>query len=72
MAQPTTDKVTGGVVVIGGIFILAIVAGASRSVGKIAIAFMAGVLFIWLMTSGVGFLNKWTNQIQGPRTRTMV
>jgi len=72
MAQTGKDKVTGGIIVIGGVFVLAIVAGASKSMGKIALVFMVGVLFIWLMTSGMGFITKWTNQAKTPSTRVLV
>jgi VIT1/CCC1 family predicted Fe2+/Mn2+ transporter len=58
-AQVGQDKVTGGVVIIGGIFIVTLLAGISEDLGRILVIIMAGFLLIWLMTGGSNLLSKW-------------
>jgi VIT1/CCC1 family predicted Fe2+/Mn2+ transporter len=58
-AQVGQDKVTGGVVIIGGIFIVTLLAGISEDLGRILVIIMAGFLLIWLMTGGANLLSKW-------------
>jgi VIT1/CCC1 family predicted Fe2+/Mn2+ transporter len=61
-AQVGQDKVTGGVVIIGGIFIVTLLAGISEDLGRILVIIMAGFLLIWLMTGGANLLSKWMSK----------
>ncbi len=58
MAAP--DKVTGGIVIIGGVLIMTIFAGLSEGLGKVLLIVMFGFLLLWLMTGGAGLIQKWT------------
>ena len=61
MAAP--DRITGGVVIIGGIIIMTIFAGLSENLGKVLLIIMFGFLLLWFITSGAGFIQKWTAPI---------
>jgi hypothetical protein len=39
-----------------GVALLAILADTSKAIGNVVLVFMVAVGFIWLMTSGAGFL----------------
>lgn len=63
MAAP--DKVTGGIVIIGGILIMTIFAGLSEGLGRVLMIVMFGFLLLWLMTGGAGLIQKWTGLTGG-------
>lgn len=65
------DKVTGGVVLILMVLVIAILAGVSEGMGKVLVVVMGGFLLAWALTSGgQNDLRKWIglSQIGNPRT----
>ncbi len=58
------DKIAGGVVIVGGIGIMALLAGINEGVGKIMVVIMAGFLILWLiMGPGASDLKNWTGKL---------
>jgi hypothetical protein len=64
MAAEQTDKITGGIVIIGGILIMTILAGLSDNLGRVLLIVMFGFLLLWLMTGGAGLISKWMGNVQ--------
>lgn len=61
-----TDKITGGIVIVGGIGIMALLAGINDSIGGIMVVVMVGFLILWLITGpGNADLGKWLGKIGG-------
>jgi hypothetical protein len=59
------DKVTGGIVIIGGIFIMTVLAGLNDNLGRILLIIMLGFVLLWLMSGGYGYLEKWMGKVPG-------
>lgn len=53
------DKIAGGVVIIGSILVITILAGLNDNLGKLLLVVMFGFLLMWLMSGGAGLINKW-------------
>jgi hypothetical protein len=63
MATPGEDRITGGIVIIGSIFVIALLAGVSKNVGKIMVILMVGFLLLWLMTNGSKDIGGWLKKL---------
>jgi len=57
------DKITGGIVMIGAIFIIAVLAGINDQLAKVLMIFMLGMLLLWVMTGGASILQAWVGKI---------
>lgn len=62
MANAGQDKISAGIVLVGAIFTITVVAGFSRGLGKVVVLFMFGVLFLWMITN-YPLVNKWINGV---------
>jgi hypothetical protein len=58
-----TDKITGGVVLIGCIFVVTIVAGLDDNLGRVLVIIFLGFLLLWLMTNGAPELQSLIGKI---------
>lgn len=58
------DKIAGGVVIIGSILVITILAGTNDNLGKLLLVVMFGFLLLWLMSGGSGLINKWLGTIR--------
>jgi hypothetical protein len=57
------DKFTGGVVLIGCIFVVTIVAGLDDNLGRVLVIIFLGFILLWLMTNGAPEVNSWLGKI---------
>jgi hypothetical protein len=62
MATSGQDKITGGIVMIGSIFVITVLAGINEQLAKILLVFMLGVLLLWAMSNNA-LLAKWFGKI---------
>lgn len=60
-----TDKITGGVVLIGCIFVVTIVAGLDDNLGRVLVIVFLGFILLWLMTTGGPQVNNLLSKV-GP------
>lgn len=59
------DKITGGVVLILMVLVVAILAGVNEGMGKVLVVVMGGFLLGWALTSGgQNDLRKWVGMSQ--------
>ena len=63
----TTDRVNGGIVIIGSILVLTIFAGMSEGFGKVVLIVMFGFLLLWIMGPGNALISKWTGIFSPPK-----
>lgn len=61
----TPDKITGGVVLIGCIFAVTVVAGLDDNLGRVLVIVFLGFILLWLMTGGSNLVQSLVNKI-GP------
>jgi VIT1/CCC1 family predicted Fe2+/Mn2+ transporter len=65
MAAAQQDKITGGVVLIGAIFAVTIIAGLDDNLGRVLVIIFLGFILLWLMTTGGPEVQGWLGKI-GP------
>jgi hypothetical protein len=58
------DKASGGIIIIGGVFVIAVVAGFSNGLGKVLFVLMLGYLLLWFITgSGTQTIAGWVSKL---------
>lgn len=65
MTTTDTNKITGGVVLIGCIFVVTVVAGIDDNLGRVLVIVFLGFILLWLMTTGAPEVQRWIGKI-GP------
>ena len=59
VATPTVNRITNAIILIIMTLICTVLAGFDKNVGRILAVFMGGVLLIWLIGPGEGYVEKW-------------
>ena len=59
VAAPTVNRITNAVILIVMTLICAVLAGFDKNLGRILAVFMGGVLLIWVIGPGEGYIAKW-------------
>lgn len=62
MAQQQ-DKIAGGVVLIGCILAVTVVAGLDDNLGRVLVIVFLGFILLWLMTNGAPEIQHWLGRI---------
>lgn len=57
------DKITGGVVLIGCILAVTVIAGLDDNLGRVLVIIFLGFILLWLMTTGAPDIQKWIGKI---------
>lgn len=65
-AAAGSDKISSGIVMVGAVFTVAILAGLSKGLGRVLLIVMLGFLLLWAMAAGSHLLPKWISQIGTP------
>jgi len=63
MATTDANKFTGGVVLIGCIFVVTIVAGLDDNLGRVLVIVFLGFILLWLMSTGGPEVQSWLGKI---------
>jgi hypothetical protein len=59
VAAPTVNRVSNAVILIIMTLVCTVLAGFDRNLGRILAVFMGGVLLIWILGPGEGYISKW-------------
>lgn len=62
MASSSNDKISTGIVMIGGVLVITVLAGLNDRLGKLLVIFVLGILLLWAM-SNTPLLSKWTSKL---------
>lgn len=65
-AKGGTDKISSGIVMVGATFVIAVLAGMSKGLGKVLVIVMLGFLLLWAMAAGSKLLPQWVAKIGAP------
>ena len=66
-AKAGTDKISSGIVMVGAVFTVAVLAGINKGLGKVLLIIMLGFLLLWAMAAGSHLLPQWISQIGTPQ-----
>lgn len=65
-AKAGTDKISSGIVMVGATFVVAVLAGMSKGLGRALLILMLGFLLLWAMAAGSKLMPQWVAKIGKP------
>jgi hypothetical protein len=59
VSAPTVNRVTNSIILLVMTLVCVVLAGFDRNLGRILAVFMGGIMLLWLIGPGDGYIQKW-------------
>jgi hypothetical protein len=59
VSAPTVNRVTNAIILIIMTLVCVVLAGFDKNLGRILAVFMGGVMLLWIIGPGDGYIEKW-------------
>jgi hypothetical protein len=59
VAAPTVNRITNSIILLIMTLVCVVLAGFDKNLGRILAVFMGGILLLWVMGPGEGYIQKW-------------
>lgn len=59
VSAPTVNRVTNSIILLIMTLVCVVLAGFDRNLGRILAVFMGGIMLLWVIGPGDGYIQKW-------------
>src|SRR5271163_3822592 len=59
VAAPTVNRVTNSIILLIMTLVCVVLAGFDKNLGRILAVFMGGIMLLWVIGPGEGYIGKW-------------
>ena len=63
VAAPTVNRVTNSIILLIMTLVCVVLAGFDKNLGRILAVFMGGIMLLWIIGPGEGYIQKWVTPL---------